>query len=157
MAHILIPAAKQQHGQPRLYQISNESGALQFTQKQVGNLTHSMLISDDVMLVDALGEIFLWVGSGANYVERRSAFGFGIQYLRENDKPTKTPIHTFKEGLPINNEIWAQLFGEAALEQGSPASKNTKNTKSNEELGGPLPNSSPSNAASGTERAACNV
>jgi len=116
MAHSL--SSKHQQGQPRLYQISNEpgqgnaNGELQFKQKHVGNLKYNMLVSDDVMLVDAQGEVFLWVGSGANDAERRSAFGFGIQYLRENDKPTRTPIHTFKEGQPINNEIWAHIFGK---------------------------------------------
>jgi len=137
MAHALSRSANQQQGQPRLFQISNEpgtgnaNGELQFKQKQVGNLKRNMLISDDVMLVDAQGEIFLWVGRGANYAERRSAFGFGIEYLRANNKPTKTPIHTFKEGQPINNEIWTNVFGEAlAQDAGLPRQSSLDATQS---------------------------
>merc|ERR1712232_1266467 len=57
-----------------------------------------------------------WVGSGANDAERRSANGYGFQYLKERSKPKGTPIHMFKEGRPINNALWVEIFGPAPVD-----------------------------------------
>lgn len=75
-----------------------------------GDLTKSMLGSDDVYLLDSGIEIFLHIGKYASDAERRSAMSTAINYLRTTDKPLSTPIHVFKEGSPITNELWNQIF-----------------------------------------------
>ncbi len=35
-----------------------------------------------------------------------------MKYLEQNGRPTYTPIHVFKEGKVITNEIWLKIFSE---------------------------------------------
>jgi len=75
-----------------------------------GDLKKEQLVSDDVCIVDTQAELFVWIGKGANAVERRNAMDTAILYLKTNNMPLHTPIHVFKEGTEITNKKWNEIF-----------------------------------------------
>jgi len=85
-------------------------GQATLTRVADGDLRKDQLVSDDVCIVDTMAELFVWVGSGANAVERRNAMDTAILYLKTNNKPLSTPIHVFKEGQEIKNAKWLEIF-----------------------------------------------
>jgi len=102
--------ALEQVGEGVLYKLSDESGTLLCTEVGRGDLTKSMLSSDDVFILDADLEVFVYVGAAASDQERRAAMGSAIGYCASQNKPLSTPIHVFKEGQNITNEIWNNIF-----------------------------------------------
>ena len=97
-------------GEGVLYKLSDDTGKLLCTEVGRGDLTKAMLGSDDVFILDATTEVFIYVGSNASDQERRSAMASAIGYCASQDKPLSTPIHLFKQGSPITNEIWNTIF-----------------------------------------------
>lgn len=97
-------------GEGVLYKLSDETGTLLCTEVGRGDLTKSMLGSDDVFLLDAKIEIFVYVGLGASDAERRNAMSTAVCYLGTQNKPLSTPIHVFNEGTTITNELWNNIF-----------------------------------------------
>jgi gelsolin len=85
-------------------------GKMTLTRVADGDLRKDQLVSDDVCLVDTQAELFVWIGKGANAVERRNAMDTAILYLKTNNKPLHTPIHVFKEGQEITNKKWLDIF-----------------------------------------------
>ncbi|CAM9961135.1 unnamed protein product, partial [Hapterophycus canaliculatus] len=55
--------------EPRLFQVSNSSGKLLVT--PVCNFDQSDLCADDIMLLDTVSSVFVWVGPQANEMERK--------------------------------------------------------------------------------------
>merc|ERR1711920_672168 len=98
-------------GDPVLYQISDSSGELEFKEVARVKLSDKMLVSDDVMMVDARAEIFLWAGKGASSQENRNCLRIAMDYLKVGNRPTSTPIHLYKEGSAISNALWESIFG----------------------------------------------
>jgi len=96
-----------------LYQVSDNNQGAKLTCIEVGRgkLDKGMLCTDDVMMLDAHGEIFLWVGKGANAAEGRSCYGVAFDFLSTNKRSQDTPIHRFKQGQAIQNPQWAKAFG----------------------------------------------
>lgn len=97
-------------GEGVLYKLSDETGTLMCTEVGRGDLTQSMLGSDDVYLLDAGIEVFLYVGSGASDAERAGAMSTAVCYLGTTNKPLSTPVHVLKEGSTITNEVWLSIF-----------------------------------------------
>jgi len=97
-------------GEGVMYCLSNASGELLCKEVGRGDLKKEMLCSDDVMMVDAEKEVYLWVGKGAALAEKRNAFRTAMGYLKANGKSLKTPIHMFKEGSKISNSHWNKIF-----------------------------------------------
>ncbi|PIO76951.1 gelsolin repeat protein [Teladorsagia circumcincta] len=56
---------------PRLFQVSDESGGI--VVEEIANYTQESLDGDDVMILDALNNIYVWVGEGANQDEKKNA------------------------------------------------------------------------------------
>ncbi|KAK6032125.1 gelsolin repeat protein [Ostertagia ostertagi] len=56
---------------PRLFQVSDESGGI--VVEEIANYTQESLDGDDVMILDALNPIYVWVGEGANQDEKKNA------------------------------------------------------------------------------------
>jgi len=93
-----------------LYQITDASGALHCVEVGRGQLNTAMLKSEDVMMLVIEKEVFLWVGSGASTAEGRSSYRLAMDWLKVNNKPMHTPIHLFKEGQAIRNDLWKEAF-----------------------------------------------
>ncbi|CAD5206093.1 unnamed protein product [Bursaphelenchus okinawaensis] len=74
---------KAQDYKPKLYNVSNETGKLVID--EVANFTQEDLDTDDVMILDALNTIYVWIGDGANKQEREAASQTAKKYL-ETDK-----------------------------------------------------------------------
>ncbi|XP_041478861.1 advillin-like isoform X2 [Lytechinus variegatus] len=64
---------------PRLFQCSNATG--NFRVEEISNFTQQDLIVDDVMLLDAYNEIYVWVGAGANAEEKKQVLVTAKEYL----------------------------------------------------------------------------
>lgn len=86
--------------EPRLFQLSNASG--NFDVEEIFDFTQEDLISDDIMLLDAWSEVYLWIGNGANNDEKKAALETAIKYLqnvKDGRNPDNTPILTVKQGF----------------------------------------------------------
>ncbi|ETN75727.1 gelsolin repeat protein [Necator americanus] len=57
--------------EPRLFQVSDESGKM--VVEEIANFNQESLDGDDVMILDALYTIYVWVGAGANQEEKKRA------------------------------------------------------------------------------------
>lgn len=98
----------------KLYQVSDADGSLRCTEVGRGKtLSASLLKSEDVMMLAAAAELFLWIGLGASTTENRSALRLAMDYLKANGKPLTTPIHVFKEGQKVRNTTWNETFALA--------------------------------------------
>jgi gelsolin len=57
----------------KLFQLSDASGSMTFTLKAEGQIDGSMFDSNDVFILDATLQIFVWVGKGASKGEKVSS------------------------------------------------------------------------------------
>lgn len=85
--------------EPRLFQCSNATG--NFEVEEIFDFTQEDLVSDDIMLLDAWSEVYLWIGNGANAEEKKMSLETAIQYLKNSPgrNPDNTPILTVKQGF----------------------------------------------------------
>ncbi|KAM4687602.1 scinderin [Discoglossus pictus] len=84
---------------PRLYGCSNKTG--RFVIEEVpGEFTQDDLAEDDVMLLDAWEQIFLWIGKDANEIEKKESFKSAKQYIETDPsgRDKGIPIVTVKQG-----------------------------------------------------------
>ena len=42
------------------------------------------LVPEDVMILDVYNEIFIWVGRGANQVEKKASLGIATDYIKSD-------------------------------------------------------------------------
>ncbi|VDP00112.1 unnamed protein product [Heligmosomoides polygyrus] len=84
--------------EPRLFQVSDESGKM--VVEQIANYDQESLDGDDVMILDALNRIYVWVGNGANPSEKKNAMNTAEKYLKMDKLPRhqKTEIETIYQG-----------------------------------------------------------
>lgn len=61
----------EQPREPRLFWGSNASGS--FKVEEIFNFTQDDLAEDDVFILDTYNEVYVWVGSGSNDVEKKMA------------------------------------------------------------------------------------
>jgi len=83
----------------RLFQLSDASGKLEFT--QVGEGSHvkrSLLRSCDVFILDDGGHVWAWVGKGSSLQEKAKALSYSQLYLTKYSRPPNTPISRVLEG-----------------------------------------------------------
>mmetsp|Transcript_136813 Transcript_136813/g.249391 ORF Transcript_136813/g.249391 Transcript_136813/m.249391 type:complete len:873 (-) Transcript_136813:142-2760(-) len=66
--------------EPRLFQISNASGAMDF--EEIFYFTQEDLNDEDIMLLDTVQHVYLWVGLEANAEERKEAKEICKQYVQ---------------------------------------------------------------------------
>jgi hypothetical protein len=94
-----------------LHHISDASGHMEIKEVCHGKLDKSKLDSNDAFLLDAGGAIYVWNGKGANKSEKREAFNFALQYLKESGRPADCPICSCNEGKEPA-EFWAAFGGQ---------------------------------------------
>ena len=75
-----------------LYRVSDASGSMKMEEVGRSPLNKDLLGSDDVYILDADQEVYVWVGKGANKEERKEAMMYAAKYLTEKNKPSFTPI-----------------------------------------------------------------
>uniref|UniRef100_A0A671MUC0 Advillin-like n=1 Tax=Sinocyclocheilus anshuiensis TaxID=1608454 RepID=A0A671MUC0_9TELE len=85
--------------QPRLFECSNKTG--QFIATEVTQFTQDDLREDDVMLLDTWDQVFLWIGTEANEVERKESVTTCQEYLRTHpgSRDPDTPVIMVKQGF----------------------------------------------------------
>ncbi|VDM58451.1 unnamed protein product [Angiostrongylus costaricensis] len=66
-----VDAKEKKAFKPRLFQVSDSNGRL--VVEEIENFDQESLDGDDVMIVDALSSIFVWVGAGASLNEKEGA------------------------------------------------------------------------------------
>ncbi|XP_044534779.1 adseverin [Gracilinanus agilis] len=84
---------------PRLFGCSNKTGRF-LIEEVPGEFTQDDLAEDDVMLLDAWEQIFLWIGKDANEVERSESLKSAKAYLETDPsgRDQRTPIVIVKQG-----------------------------------------------------------
>ncbi|KIH66870.1 gelsolin repeat protein [Ancylostoma duodenale] len=89
---------KKKSFEPRLFQVSDESGKM--VVEEIANFDQESLDGDDVMILDALNVIYVWVGAGANQDEKKGALNTAKKYLEQGNLPRhkKTTIETIFQG-----------------------------------------------------------
>ncbi|XP_066925925.1 gelsolin, cytoplasmic-like [Clytia hemisphaerica] len=89
---------------PRLFQCSNASG--KFWVEEIFDFDQDDLCEDDVMFLDTYDEIFVWIGDGANFIEKKNALEGAVEYLKSDTNgrtPENTSILQVKQGCePLN-------------------------------------------------------
>ncbi|XP_029444847.1 adseverin isoform X1 [Rhinatrema bivittatum] len=83
---------------PRLYGCSNKTGRF-IIEEVPGEFTQDDLAEDDVMLLDAWDQIFIWIGKDANEVERTESLKSAKQYIETDPsgRDKGTPIVIVKQ------------------------------------------------------------
>jgi gelsolin len=109
------PDEKVRETPAKLFHVSDEGGQMTVTQICEGKaeLKKSLLISDDVFVLDIGVQIFVWVGSGANRAERREAMKMATVYLTNSGRPMHTPITRVMEGA--ENTAFSACFPSGAF------------------------------------------
>merc|ERR1712032_486281 len=103
--------------EPHLYRVSDAGGKMEYERVAVGTLKKGMLGSGDVYILDAATEIYVWVGSGANKNERRSAMFFAQDCLASNDGDHEnSPITRLHEKDPVLPSGFRNCFSDLTNE-----------------------------------------
>lgn len=100
-----------------LYKLTDESGKMEMFEVARRHLSRAMLDSDNVMILDRLCEICVWIGADASLGETRSALWAAYNFLKTNRRDLAIPIHMYKEGQQIRNKFWNQIFVDRPVPQ----------------------------------------
>ncbi|ETL43532.1 hypothetical protein F441_06171 [Phytophthora nicotianae CJ01A1] len=90
-----------------------------------GVLTKDILKTEDVFIIDVGNEVFVWVGKAASDSERKNALTVAVHYLKEEGRPSHTPItRVVEEGeTPLFTALFKAWTEPKVLEFGYQASK----------------------------------
>ncbi|XP_074524129.1 scinderin like a [Halichoeres trimaculatus] len=105
---------------PRLFGCSNKTGRL-IADEVPGEFTQKDLLPDDVMILDAWEQLYLWIGKEANKQEKEGAEKIAKDYLKSDPSGrVGTPICMIKQGeeppcftgwfLAWDDEMWDKEF-----------------------------------------------
>lgn len=84
--------------EPRLFWGSNATGS--FKVEELFDFTQDDLAEDDVFILDTYNEVYVWVGSGSNDVEKKMAMETAIDYVSQapDGRSNDTPIYRVNAG-----------------------------------------------------------
>jgi len=82
----------------RLFQCSDKTGV--FKVFEIFNFTQDDLDNDDVMLLDAFEEVFVWVGKNSTKREKEMANQVAIDYVKQSDdgRSLDSPVYIVESG-----------------------------------------------------------
>jgi hypothetical protein len=93
----------------KLFRLSDASGEMRFSLEATGRLvTLDKLDHDDVMILDAGCEIFVWIGRGATDQERRGGMEAAFNYMKGAGRPDYLPVTKILDGG--ENELFRSFF-----------------------------------------------
>jgi len=81
-----------------LFRLSDASGHTTFTKEASGKISLTMFDTNDVFILDANVELFIWVGKGATKNEKSQAFKHADEYIKKEGRPATLPITQINEG-----------------------------------------------------------
>jgi gelsolin len=81
-----------------LFQLSDETGTMQFTKRKEGLLESNDFKTEDVFIADCGELIVVWIGNGTTAEEKKSAMIYGQKYLKDTAKPDWIPLVRMLEG-----------------------------------------------------------
>jgi hypothetical protein len=96
---------------PRLFQCSNNKGY--FYAEEVFDFAQEDLCVDDVMLLDAFADVFIWIGERANAEERKGALELAKTYIEKDGSgrdAKDTCFQVLKQGMEPPN-FTCHFFG----------------------------------------------
>jgi len=103
-------AEKKAKDATKMFQITDASGSVEFNSVEKdpkGRLQRDMLKTEDVFVIDADTELFLWIGKGASQNEKKESMLRAMDYLNKAGKPNLS-ISRVVEGA--ENAIFKALF-----------------------------------------------
>uniref|UniRef100_A0A8C5B1L6 Gelsolin n=1 Tax=Gadus morhua TaxID=8049 RepID=A0A8C5B1L6_GADMO len=85
---------------PRLFACSNKTGSF-LIEEVPGEMTQEDLAPDDVMLLDAWDQVFVWIGSEAQPEEKTEAMASAATYIQTDpsNRDPRTPVTQVKQGF----------------------------------------------------------
>jgi hypothetical protein len=93
----------------KLFRLSDATGEMRFSLEGTGRLvTEDKLDHDDVMILDAGCEIFVWIGKGATELERRGGMEAAYNYMKGAGRPDYLPVTKILDGG--ENETFRSFF-----------------------------------------------
>jgi len=95
-----------------LHHISDASGVMEIKEVGRGKLDKSKLNSDDTFILDAGGQVFVWIGKNSTKNEKREAMAYAVRYLGDQGRAADVPIARVMEGGEPA-EFWQAFKGQA--------------------------------------------
>lgn len=85
---------------PRLFACSNKTGNF-IIEEVPGEMTQDDLATDDVMILDAWEQVFVWIGNEAQEEEKTEAMSSAVRYIETDpaNRDSRTPIVKIKQGF----------------------------------------------------------
>jgi len=104
-----------------IHHVSNATGRMEIEEVCRGKLDKSVLNSDDCYIVDVGVYVYVWVGQGSNFLEKREAMNFAVEYLKTQGRESDVPIARVVDGKEPA-EFWQAFGGKAQGGRGHHAS-----------------------------------
>ncbi|XP_039813636.1 villin-2-like [Panicum virgatum] len=86
--------------EPHLYAFSFKNGRLEVT--EIFNFSQDDLLTEDMMILDTHGEVFIWIGQCVESKEKQKAFEIGQKYVEHansiEDLSSYVPLYKVMEG-----------------------------------------------------------
>ncbi|AQK98151.1 Villin-2 [Zea mays] len=86
--------------EPHLYAFSFKNGLIQVT--EIFNFSQDDLLTEDMMILDTHGEVFIWIGQCVESKEKQKAFDIGQKYVEHansiDDLSPYAPLYKVMEG-----------------------------------------------------------
>jgi hypothetical protein len=94
-----------------LHHISDASGVTEIKEVGRGKLDKSKLNSDDAFILDAGGQLFVWIGKNSTKNEKREAMAYAVRYLGDQGRAADVPIARVIDGQEPQ-EFWQAFKGQ---------------------------------------------
>eukprot|EP00931_Biecheleriopsis_adriatica_P071575 TRINITY_DN45459_c0_g1_i1.p1 TRINITY_DN45459_c0_g1~~TRINITY_DN45459_c0_g1_i1.p1 ORF type:complete len:375 (+),score=61.55 TRINITY_DN45459_c0_g1_i1:44-1168(+) len=97
-------------GEGILLKLASNAGTLLLTEVARQKISHAMLESAHTFILDAISELYVWIGKGTDSAARYEAMPTAMSYLSSKNRPPQTPIKCFREGQLIRCQAWNKIM-----------------------------------------------